>query len=312
MGIGSQLDMEKIMMNESSCSHFGKGLVAMLILIFLVGYANSAVYAVLFPDYFPLDATSHGLKTFQWTHGHVGLYQSYVSETLTVNYGSGDIKGTGIINLSDVAQLYATNDGNDVKWLAAKGIDGDTNVVYFSTDCDLTDHPTAWTFSTVTDDMFLDQGIYYLVDPDVNSCVMDANQALLFDIQDVNVLFGQYTDAVIIWYLDKEYEFSALDFSGKETDLGITLPNSTQTGGLSVTAFDVYAYGVGMIAYGDIEAAWGELTELAELVSHALCAYPVGDLNHDCQVDFLDFALMATDWLTNCYHTPDDLACVPK
>jgi len=43
------------------------------------------------------------------------------------------------------------------------------------------------------------------------------------------------------------------------------------------------------------------------------CQYAVaGDLNNDCTVDFLDFAIMADNWLTDCYVDPDDPACVPK
>lgn len=36
----------------------------------------------------------------------------------------------------------------------------------------------------------------------------------------------------------------------------------------------------------------------------------LGDLNNDCQVDFNDLALMASNWLINCNRTPDDPACV--
>lgn len=250
-------------MNENSYSHFKKNLIVMLTLIFVLGYANATVYGVSFPDYFPLDAASHGLKTFQWTHGRTGSYQSYISGTLTVPYTSGAIEGTGIVNMSDLSQLYATNDGSEVKWIAFAI---ETELGYISTDCSLADHPASWTFSTVTDDMLLDQGTYYFVDPSLTPCEMDNKQSLLFDIQDVSVPFGQYDDAVIIWWLDEQYSFTALDFSGKDIDLGITLPNGTQTGEHSVTAFDVYAYGIGMIAGGDIEAEFGELIELTELV----------------------------------------------
>lgn len=248
-------------MNKNSYSHFKKNLIIMITLIFVFGYANAIVYGVSFPDYFPLDAASHGLKTFQWTHGHTGSYQSYISGTHTVPYKSGAIEGTGIVNISDFSRLYATNDGSEVKWIAFAI---ETEFGYISTDCSLADHPASWTFSTVTDDMLLDQGTYYFVDPDLTPCEMDNKQSLLFDIQNVSVPFGQYDDAVIIWWLDEQYSFTALDFSGKDID-EITLPNDTQTGGYSVTAFDVFAYGIGMIACGDIAAETGELLDLAEL-----------------------------------------------
>ena len=43
------------------------------------------------------------------------------------------------------------------------------------------------------------------------------------------------------------------------------------------------------------------------------CPYSLtGDLNDDCRVDFLDFALMADNWLTDCVDDPDDPGCQPK
>jgi len=43
------------------------------------------------------------------------------------------------------------------------------------------------------------------------------------------------------------------------------------------------------------------------------CLYRlVGDLNGDCRVDLLDFAMMASNWLIDCDLTPEDPACVPK
>jgi hypothetical protein len=38
----------------------------------------------------------------------------------------------------------------------------------------------------------------------------------------------------------------------------------------------------------------------------------VGDLNGDCKVDFMDFAIMANNWLVDCNADPNNLACVPK
>ena len=268
---------------------------------------------VSFPDYFPLDAASHGLKTFQWTHGRTGSYQSYISGTLTVPYTSGAIEGTGIVNMSDLSQLYATNDGSEVKWIAYAI---ETEFGYISTDCSLADHPASWTFSTVTDDMLLDQGTYYFVDPSLTPCEMDNKQSLLFDIQDVSVPFGQYDDAVIIWWLDEQCSFTALDFSGKDIDLGITLPNGTQTGGHSVTAFDVYAYGIGMIACGDIAAETGELLDLAELVNIESSGQQVGDFcgppgseQADGYVDYWDLLYFAQRWHSSPSDTNWDPRC---
>lgn len=42
------------------------------------------------------------------------------------------------------------------------------------------------------------------------------------------------------------------------------------------------------------------------------CTYNIqGDIDHDCKVNFLDFAIMTENWLLDCDQTPDDPACVP-
>lgn len=44
----------------------------------------------------------------------------------------------------------------------------------------------------------------------------------------------------------------------------------------------------------------------------ASCEYLlVGDVNGDCEVDLLDFALMAANWLVNCHENPENPACIP-
>lgn len=44
-----------------------------------------------------------------------------------------------------------------------------------------------------------------------------------------------------------------------------------------------------------------------------VCNYVLpGDVNGDCRVNLLDFAVLARNWLINCDSTPDDPACVPK
>jgi len=246
-------------MNKNGQNHFKKNLIVMLTLIFVLGYTNSIVYGVSFPDYFPLDASSHGIKTFQWMYGNTSTYSSSVSGTLIVPYTSGAIQGTGIVNFEEGMTLYATNDGAEVKLLSI-------NNAYFSTDQFLTAHPAAWTFSTVTDDMLVDIGIYYDVHYDLTSSYLQEYLAILFDIQDVTIPLGQQSNAVIMWFLDENYSFTSLNFYGKDVDLGIILPDSTQTGGRSVTDFMIYSNGIGMIAVGDIDAESGELVNLAELV----------------------------------------------
>ena len=48
-------------------------------------------------------------------------------------------------------------------------------------------------------------------------------------------------------------------------------------------------------------------------VARLECEYLLaGDINNDCKVDFLDFAMLAETWLTNCSQNPLDPACIPK
>ena len=44
-----------------------------------------------------------------------------------------------------------------------------------------------------------------------------------------------------------------------------------------------------------------------------ICEYALaGDLNNDCRVDFLDFAIMASNWLIDCTTDPSNPQCVHK
>jgi hypothetical protein len=44
-----------------------------------------------------------------------------------------------------------------------------------------------------------------------------------------------------------------------------------------------------------------------------VCPYSLlGDTNHDCRINFLDIAIAALSWLTDCTATPSDPACIPK
>ena len=53
--------------------------------------------------------------------------------------------------------------------------------------------------------------------------------------------------------------------------------------------------------------------EYFSLALQRVCLYVlVGDLNDDCEVDFDDFAIMATNWLIDCYTDPNNPACVHK
>jgi hypothetical protein len=52
---------------------------------------------------------------------------------------------------------------------------------------------------------------------------------------------------------------------------------------------------------------------LLEIRYRAPCPFDLpGDVNSDCIVDFLDFTIMASNWLTDCQTLPLDPACIPK
>jgi hypothetical protein len=219
--------------------------------------ANQA-RAIHFPDYFPVDPVEHGMKTFEFAYGLTGQYTSQIMGTETVPYTPGHITGVEISNFWRGSTLIARNDGSNVRYL---GYDD----YYWSTDCSLTAHPSGWSFSTLTDGMLIDQGVFYHVKDNLSTCEMTDDQQILISIQNVTVLKGDYTNAVIFWYLDTDYPFTALNLYGKESDLGITLPTASDTGGYSVTDFGICASGVGLIADGDIDASEGSLNYLSEL-----------------------------------------------
>jgi hypothetical protein len=221
-------------------------------------YVLGSAPPIHFPDYFPVDPEGHGIKTFQFTYGLSGQYTSEIIGTETVPYTSGDIPGVKISNFPYGSTGIEYNDGTNVKTLGADDY-------YVSTDCFLADHPPVWSFSTLTDGMLIDQGVYHLVEKGLLDCEMVDNQKILISIQDVSVLHDNYTNAVIFWWLDTDYSFTALNLYGKDSDLGITLPTVSDTGDNSVTAFGIFASGVGSIAFGEIDAATGSLNYLSEL-----------------------------------------------
>ncbi|HEW78701.1 MAG TPA: hypothetical protein ENH34_01860 [Phycisphaerales bacterium] len=43
------------------------------------------------------------------------------------------------------------------------------------------------------------------------------------------------------------------------------------------------------------------------------CSYkPLGDINNDCRVTLIDFAILAQNWLIDCNLTPENPACLPQ
>jgi hypothetical protein len=289
-----------------------RGCRAIIVAFLFFWVCSSSALALSFADYFPLTAASHGVKTFEWTYGTTGSYQSFISGSLAVPYMSGAIRGVGIYNMGDAGMLFAANDGTQVRWLAFTPEGG---YAFVSTDCDLSAHPAAWTFSTITDGMVLDQGQVSFVYRDYNLCQTDNSQSLLFEIRDVTLLSGQFAQCIIIWYLDKAHSYMPLNFAGVDTRLGIALPTSARTGGIAVTGFDIFAKGIGNIASGDVDAATGSLAAFSELssVDYSPAYGPMDlaaiaanwlsqmeawrlDLWPDGDIDFHDLAILAGGW----------------
>ncbi len=231
--------------------------MSLAIALIITSGANQA-RAIHFPDYYPVDPVGYGIKTFEWTYGSSGEYTSEVIGTETVPYTSGPIPGVKISNFPYGATGIEYNDGVNVKPL---GYDD----YYLSTDSSLTVRPSAWSFGTLADGMLIDLGVYYWVKSDLSTWEIVDNYRFLVSIQDVSVLNGNYKDAVILWGLNTDSSFKALNLHGKEYDLGITLPTALDTGGYEVTGFDILGFETGPIALGYIEASTGSLDYLSEL-----------------------------------------------
>jgi len=224
----------------------------------VVRYVLGSEPPIHFPDYFPVDPEEHGIKTFEFTYGLSGQYTSEIIGTETVPYTTGDITGVKISNFPYGKTGIMYNDGVFVKDLGQDDY-------YISTDCLLTAHPSAWSFGTLNDGDLIDLGVFYSVKKDLSTCYTVDNQRILIKIQDVSVLKGNYTDAVIFWWLDTDYPFTDLNLYGKESDLGITLPTASDTGGYSVMGFGIRGFNTGTIAFGEIDSSTGSLISLSEL-----------------------------------------------
>lgn len=88
-------------------------------------------------------------------------------------------------------------------------------------------------------------------------------------------------------------------------------------------------FGIAVAGMGDIDGdsitdlavgAWGDDDGLEDagavwtlfLDGQPLCRYRIdGDVNGDCLVNLVDFALMTGNWLLDCFATPADPACMP-
>jgi hypothetical protein len=230
-----------------------------------------------FADYQPVDSQNSCTNTMQWTMGPDVGEQFNISTGAgdTVNYTSGALLGVTITNWwgdGVGAGLVAFNDGTSFKIL--KGIETNSSAVIVSTDCALTAHPDEWSFGEISDGMIKDQtGTHYLINADntmeCNLSTDTQDQKILIKIQDVTVQGTLYQNAVIWYWLDTDFPFpvAGLDFSGKDTELGLNLPTSVETEGVSPTGISIYAFGTGTLVGGDVAAGTGSVPDFNERIS---------------------------------------------
>ena len=251
---------------------------------------DSGSFAAQFAEYFPLDPAVHGLKTFEWTYGRSGSFESYIAGTHDIPYTSGTVEAAVIANyFGGEEPLYATNDGATVRWFG-------TDCRYLSATSTLSEHPPSWAFPPVTDGELRDQGEWCVVspcgscEPEPDECGCFNDQWLLFEIQDVAVLHGRYEAAIILWWLHTRYTFVPVDFHHKDVELGITPPTSADTGGYAVTDFDIFGRDIGLIAFGGVDAESGDVVEFLELSNHSPLSgkFKRGNANADNRVDIGD------------------------
>jgi len=68
-----------------------------------------------------------------------------------------------------------------------------------------------------------------------------------------------------------------------------------------------------LIGAGGDEDGGGGAGQSYLILSDYGCDYALaGDVNDDCRIDLLDFAIITSDWLLDCRITPVDPRCVPK
>jgi hypothetical protein len=101
------------------------------------------------------------------------------------------------------------------------------------------------------------------------------------------------------------YRYHAMLWSGS-ADSFVDLHQFLPTWFLSSEAWSIDGYG-NIVGYAR------DSSDNRHAILWQPCLYNLaGDLNDDCKVDFLDFAIMANNWLIDCMEEPDNPACVHK
>jgi len=252
-------------------------------LLMLAAFDVSAQESDLFPYYFPTTANVFCIKTFEQVFPAVGDADRVtvkITGKCTVDYG---IDGTrrGVIFQEVGGTACWSNDDEFVRLL--KWDDEE-----IGSDCDLEAPSELWKFGTYQfeigeDKKFRQDDDYCMVD---GACQCNDDLAvfidsILVDFQPVIISYREDPyNAAILWYLDEDTPFTALDAQDlwdaglrspplPETSEPIPFltPSIDDTDDLAVVGFDIFARGFGLIATGDIDAGSGTLESLYSFVA---------------------------------------------
>lgn len=234
----------------------------------IINATTGPIGGVRFPNYQP-GVSSNYTWTYQWTLWSLPTptpaspFSTASGSTVTVNYLSGALSGR-LIGMPWGGSFIEYNDGTTFKIL---GFNDGVTTTYITTDCNMTAPHPGYSYDTVYNGMIKDQTASYFVTG--GTCTgPDNTQKILFTVQDVTVHGVLYHNTILYWYIDLQKGFK--DVSNSQfTTMGIISPTGTQTGGNSLTALDIYAPGIGVVASAEIEAASGALQNLAEMTSYA-------------------------------------------
>ena len=236
----------------------GRTVCAAVVCVFLV----SAASADGLNNYWSLDPNTHGIRTFTWANGRSGTFTSQVGGQQTVPFGNGEtFTGTWITNavygLSDIADLLVYMDANYAQVLALEGN-------FVAEDPNMFAPASGGRFGPFADGDIVPQGGFYVIPMNGSPAFYNSNSGIhvLYDVQDVTVPYGTYTDCLIEWQLDATHGCTGLNFFGMDAVLGVALPTGAETNGWSVEGISITAPGFGKIADGQITAGSGTLEEM--------------------------------------------------
>jgi len=217
-------------------------------------------------DYFPLmlpsQANSCVITKEEVAGNNIGstTTSTFDASTETINYTSGALTGTVVTDDGGNSVVYR-NDGNSLKIL--RYMDD-----IFSTDCDLTAHPDAFSFGAISDGMVKSISNFSKVSKaDNTQCTSipiaggDPGNKALYRIADVLVRGTTFQNAIIEYWLDLDINYVTLQYNG---GYGIPLPTSVETQGNSITDISIYAFGEGEVAHLGVDAATGTITDITE------------------------------------------------